>query len=165
MEELIDYNQFRKSKLQEVIMNVIKCSYTDAFQIGKTHCNLLSTWAIIKDLKVYEHTYYTFYRECLIENICNKEGFLYLDKPEIFKKLNLNIEIKKYDSIPDDLDFNQRFQIAINNKHHFMSGKSLEDNKSIMLYDTNDRPFGEELLTALKETDKITWIKKYSIKN
>jgi len=161
MEFLIDYNQFKKSKLQPIIQDVLKINYDKAFDIGKKHCNLLSTWGIITDLEVYEETYEDFYKTLLIKNICNKEGYLYLDKPEIFKELCIECKITKYESIPYDLDFNQRFQIAINNKSHFMAGKSFPDNRNIILYDTSSRPFGTELMEALKKTDRIYWIKKY----
>lgn len=158
---LEDYNQFKKSNLQPAIMKVMNCSYEKAFDLGKTHCNMISTWAIIFALEAYNKSYEAFFRDCRKKGICSPEGFFYYDKPEFFPKLGIECKITKYDSIPPDLSAGQVFQIAINNKAHFMAGASADDG-NIYLFDTNDRPFGEELIKALMvKSDKITWIKKY----
>jgi len=164
---LIDYNQFRKSKLQMCIMKVLNCSYTKAFELGKTHCNLLSTWALLYALQIYVESYEAFFRECLAKGLCDEHGDMKVDKidtpdgPGLFTRLGIKCNITKYGSIPDDLEAGQLFQIALNGKHHFIAGASAED-KNIMAFDTNDRPYGAELIEALlTKGDKITWIKKY----
>jgi hypothetical protein len=157
---LIDFNQFKKSKLQPAIMSVLKCSYTEAYDLGKTHCNLLSFWAILYCQELYQKDYSAFFRFCLDNELCNSKGKLLLDKPEMLEKLGIKAEVIKYDTIPEDLKPNQFFQIAINNKAHFMAGASGEDS-NIYLFDTNDRKYGFELLEALEQKqDKITWIKR-----
>jgi hypothetical protein len=159
---LIDYNQFNKSKLQPIIMNVLKCDYDHAFEIGKTLCNVISTWALLYCQELYKESFEVFYKTCLDKKLCTEKGFFNLDKPELFKALNVKCNIIKYDSIPEDLQKNQFFQIAINNKSHFMAGTSAEDG-NIYLFDTNNRKYGFELMEALKDGDKITWIKKFEV--
>jgi len=163
---LIDYNQFRKSMLQDCIMNVLDCSYKTAFALGKKHCNLLSTWALLYCQEIYLKSYEEFFRECLEKGICNKEGYFNIDKIDIdgvhgvFTRLGVKCKITKYNLFPDDLKKNQFYQIAINGKHHFIATASADDG-NLYLFDTNDREYGAELFQALKDGDKITWIKKF----
>lgn len=156
---LVNYNQFQKSDLQPAIMRVIKCSYTEAYTLGKTHCNMISFWGLLYCQGLYEKGYDAFFRYCLDNKICKTNGYFFLDKPDILKKLNIDATIEFFKTIPEDLKANQFYQIAINDKSHFMAGASADDG-NIYLFDTNNRPYGEELLSALKETDKITWLKR-----
>jgi hypothetical protein len=159
---LIDYNQFKKSMLQPAIMKVLNCNYETAFDRGKTHCNCLSTWAIIFALEVYNKSYEAWFRDLRKKGLCSEKGDLYLDKPDIFERLGIKCKITKYDTIPESIKAGDLFQIAINDKHHFMAGAGAEDG-NIYLFDTSTRPYGEELLSALLvNNDRITWIKKYS---
>ena len=60
-----------------------------------------------------------------------------------------------------DLSPDRFFQIAINNKSHFMASASGEDS-ALYLFDTNDRPYNKELIEALSvKNDKIVWLKEY----
>ena len=164
---LIDYNQFKKSNLQFDIMKVLDCDYTEAFSLGKTHCNLLSTWSLLYCQELTKFTYRQFYKECLTKKYCNKEGFFYIDRvdtdagPGLFTKMKIPCEIIKYDTIPIDLSPDRFFQIAINKKSHFMASASGEDS-ALYLFDTNDRPYNKELIEALSvKKDKIVWLKEY----
>jgi hypothetical protein len=158
---LIDYNQFKKSNLQPAIMKVLNCTYEKAFERGKGHCNSVSTWAIIFALEVYNRSYEAWFRDLRKKGMCSETGELYIDKPDIFSRLGIKCKITKYDTIPEEIKAGDLFQIAINNKSHFMAGAGAEDG-NIYLFDTNDRPYGAELIEALMvKGDKITWIKKY----
>lgn len=166
---LIEYNQFRKSKLQTEIMAVLRCSYTDAFELGKTFCNILSTWAILFAIGAYDKSFASFYRQCLILKLCTKEGFFNVDKidttdgPGLFTQLGLKVKVTKYDKIPDNFEPHQAFQVAINNRSHFMAGASADDGQAF-LFDTSSRKYGAEIMDALSENnDKITWIKIFII--
>lgn len=158
---LIDYNQFKKSNLQFDIMKVLDCDYTEAFELGKTHCNLISTWGLLYCQELTKLDYRHFYKECLIKKYCNKDGYFFIDKPDIFEKMKIPCEIIKYNTIPMDLSPDRFFQIAINKKSHFMASASGEDS-ALYLFDTNDRPYNKELIEALSvKKDNITWIKEY----
>lgn len=158
---LEDYNQFKKSNLQPDIMSVLNCDYKEAYEVGKTHCNMLSTWALVYAQDLYTGDYAEFFKMILVGGCCNKFGYLYLDKPELFKRFNISCKIKKYDTIPYDLKEYQFFQIAVNKKTHFMASAT-DESKNIFLFDTNNRPYGDELVDALAfKNDKIDWFKKF----
>jgi hypothetical protein len=95
-------------------MNVLDCDYKTAFAIGKTHCNILSTWALLYCQEIYVKSYEEFFRECLKKGLCNKEGYFWVDKPAIFKALVVKCHITKYNLFPEDLKKNQFYQIALN---------------------------------------------------
>lgn len=158
---MIDYNQFKKSQLQPAIMKVLSCTYEKAFELGKFHCNCVSTWAILFALEVYNRSYEAWFRELRKKGWCSEKGELYIDKPELFERMGIKCKITKYDTIPEDIKAGDLFQIAINDKHHFIGGAGAEDG-NIYLFDTNDRPYGMELIEALMvKGDKITWIKRF----
>jgi hypothetical protein len=158
---LVDYNQFKKSKLQAEIMKALKCDYKTAYDLGVTHCNMLSTWALLIAIEAYNKSYGVFFKDCLKKGYCNKEGYFSIDKPELFEKLGIKCKITKYDTIPEDLGPNQFYQIAVNGKHHFMASATADDG-NIFLFDTNDRPYGAELIEALSvKGDRIDWLKRY----
>lgn len=157
---LIDYNQFKKSMLQPAIDKVLECGNVKAFELGKTHCNIISTWALIFALEVYNKSYEEWFSTLLKKGYCSAKGDMFLDKPELFEKLGIKCNITKYDTIPEIIKAGYVYQIAINDKHHFMASAGAEDG-NIYLFDTNDRKYGFELIEALKDTDKITWVKHY----
>jgi len=158
---MIDYNQFKKSNLQPAIMKVLNCDYETAFELGKKHCNLISTWAILLSLEVYSKSYESFFRELRKKGLCSEKGDMYIDKPELFERLGIKCNIIKYDSIPPEIKAGDLFQIAINDKSHFMASAGAEDG-NIYLFDTNNRPYGADLIDALSvKNDKITWLKRY----
>ena len=159
-EILIDYNQFKKSKLQPDIMRVFDCSYTEAFELGKTYCNVITTWALVYANGSYNKSFAIFLRDCFNKKLCTKEGYFKVDKPVIFEKLGIKCRIEKSYDYPD-VGPGEVYQIALNDKHHFTAGASTDDNE-IMLFDTNDRPYGEELMKALSvKNDSIVWFKKF----
>lgn len=164
---MIDYNQFRKSALQPIIDRVLRCGNVKAFDFGKTHCNSITTWAILYLLQLFLKSYEEFFSECFRRGIMDEHGYFFYDKidvdgkPGLFTLLGIKCKITKYLTIPDEIKAGDLFQIAVNDKHHFMLGVGAEDG-NIYLFDTNDRPYGEELIKALLvKGDKITWIKKY----
>lgn len=166
---LTDYNQFKKSKLQLEIMAVLHCSYTEAFELGKTFCNILSTWAILFAIGAYDKSFASFYRQCLTLKLCTKEGFFNVDKidtadePGLFTQLGLKVNIIKYDKLPDNFEPHQAFQIAINQRHHFMAGASADDGQAF-LFDTNNRSYGAEIHEALSQkNDKVDWVKIFEL--
>lgn len=166
---LTDYNQFKKSKLQLEIMAVLRCSYTEAFELGKTHCNMISTWAILFAIRSYQGSYASFYRQCLTLKLCTKEGFFNVDKidtadePGLFTQLGLKVKIIKYDKLPDNFEPHQAFQVAVNGKHHFIAGASADDGQAF-LFDTNDRFYGAEIHEALaQKNDKVDWVKIFEL--
>lgn len=166
---LVEYNQFRKSKLQTEIMAVLSCSYTEAFKLGKTHCNMISTWAILFAIGAYQGSYASFFRKCLTLRLCNNEGFFNVDKidttdgPGLFTQLGLKVKVTKYDKIPDSFEPHQAFQIAVNGKHHFLAGASADGGQAF-LFDTNDRLYGAEIHEALaQKNDKVDWVKIFEL--
>lgn len=158
---LIEYNQFKKSRLQTDIMRATNCNYKTAFNYGESHCNLLSTWALLYCQDIINMSYEEFFETLLKKGYTTVEGWLQIDKPELFKKLNINCEIIKHNTIPSDLSPGKFYQIAINDKHHFMAAATSDDS-NLYLFDTNDRPYGAEFIKALSvKKDKITWIKQF----
>lgn len=157
---LVDYNQFEPSNLQPAIKSVLKCSDKKADEIARSHCNLLSLWACIMAIGAYNKTYADYFRECLDKGITEENGWLNFKKPQIMKTLDIDVRITDYDSIPHDLKAGEIFQVAINNYSHFMGSASADDG-NMYLFDTNNRDYGAEILTALKVTDRISCIKKF----
>ncbi len=164
---MIDYNQFRDSKLQPIINKVLKCGNVKAFNFGKAHCNSITTWAILYLLELFAQSYEEFFRRCLQLGAVDEYGYFFVDKididgkPGLFTMLGIQCKVTKYTTIPEDIKAGDLFQIAVNDKHHFMLGVGAEDG-NIYLFDTNDRPYGEELIKALMvKGDRITWIKRY----
>ena len=164
---MVDYNQFKQSKLQPIIDKVLRCGNVKAFNFGKKHCNSITTWAALYLLQLFLKSYEEFFSECLHRGLVDEDGYFSVDKIDIDGKpglctlLGIKCKITKYTTIPEDIKAGDVFQIAINDKHHFMLGIGGEDG-NIYLFDTNDRPYGEELIKALLvKGDKITWIKRY----
>lgn len=157
----VNYNQFKESRLQSAIMLVWGCDYKQAFKDGKTHCNAVSLWGILNAMDLFTGGYADFLTICKLKGIIKQNGWVNYYKADIFKMLNIKARVIRYTNIPGELKPDQCFQININDSKHFMSS-AVDENKILRLFDTNDRPYGEEINKALLiKKDKVKWVELY----
>ena len=155
-----DYNQFKKSKLQPAIMQVYNCSYTDAYDLGKSHCNIVSLWGILFSMGLIEKEYNFFLKDCAKKGIVKSNGYVNYLKPDIFKILGIKAKNIRHKTIPVDLFPGRFFQISINDNHHFMASATNNEGQ-LLLYDTNDRPYGTDIIDALVyKKDRLHWLEE-----
>jgi hypothetical protein len=105
LNQIIDaYPQFKKmSILYDEIVKVLECSLSEAKELAKTHCNMVSFWAILKASGKYDNGYSQFFKHCLRNKFCDEHGFI-SDKPGILKSLNIESELKTLRDYEDILD-------------------------------------------------------------
>lgn len=158
--ELGARNQFKKSMLTDDIMSVIGCDEEKAFELGKTHCNLLSFWAQLFALGWVKMSYADFFKYCLEKKFCKQNGYISIDKTDILRSMDITANIVKYSSAPKNRKVNDIYQISINGNHHFICG-IVGDDLNVYIFDTNDRGLGVEIGRAFaKKHDKPDWFKE-----
>ena len=155
-----DYKQFRKSKLQPAIMKVLDCSYTEAYELGKTHCNLISTWLLLFCYGYITMDYADFFRYCLNKKFVKTNGYMYITKEKLFEELKLDIKITNFNEFPETNESDKKYQVAINKKGHFIAAGTDEEGV-IRAFCTHDRLYEGEISEALKD-DTLTWIREWS---
>lgn len=162
-------NQFERSMLADDIMSVVGCEEEKAFELGKTHCNLLSFWAQLFALGWVKMPYADFFKYCLDKKFLGKKdsppekAFINVDKKVILRSLDITAGITKYLSAPKNRKVNDIYQISINGNHHFICG-IVGDDLNVYIFDTNDRGLGVEIGRAFaKKHDKPDWFKEITL--
>lgn len=164
-EELSIRNQFKKSQLTDDIFQVFGCTLTEALEYQKTHCNVLSLWAIMYAQQYTEMSYADFLKFCLENKYLGREGsvpakgYLNATKKAIFEKLGIDAQVIQYATFPNDRKPGECYQVSINGNHHFIAA-IVNENKSVDIFDTNDRGCPVEIGQGFsKRHDKLDWVK------
>ena len=89
------HNQYKRSQLWTDISVVLKCDMKEAANKAKTHCNMISFYAILYAAGKFDNHYRDFYEFCLENNFCDKEGFMQ-EKHDILSALGIESELLKY---------------------------------------------------------------------
>jgi hypothetical protein len=156
-EELSKRNQFKNNFLTREIIDATGCTVKRALEIQDGLCNLLSFWAILFAQGLLLLSFMDFYIFLVKNNYASEDGWLKIDKPDLLHAMRIDAQVIKYNKFTDDRQPGECYQIAINNKHHFIAS-CVNDDLSVSVFDTNNRGCPEDLEKALKK-DKIDWIK------
>jgi hypothetical protein len=151
------------SFLFEEIQTALGCSKKAAKDYAKTHCNLISTYAIFRASGIYKEDYLSFFKFMLDNNHCNAAGRIFTGKEVIAKKFGTDITINyfyDYEDIlnPFRIDKHKFVQYKIKGNttgDHFMAGY-VTDGK-LYLSDTSYRGIAvlaEEFITP----KNFTWL-------
>lgn len=155
-----DYNQFTRSKLHEDIISVLGCTKSEADDLAKTHCNMVSFWACCVASGKTGRNYMEFFWLCLETDIevkpesgkpyiskgCNREGKILVGKeflcPAIFGFEFNPVWYENYSYVknPSKLDPDCFYQLKIQKTDHYMA--CYIENGILKLSDTNNRGIG-----------------------
>jgi hypothetical protein len=155
-----EYNQCGiRSKLIPAVMSVMKCDQKQAEKDAHSHCNLLSTYALLYGPGYIEMSYEDWFRYLLDEKATDAGGWFKAEKPDIYHKLGHDISLVRYtsiDDLPDGL-----YQILIKNAKggtHFMAGYVIDT--ILYVADTSFRGIKVPAHIALQD-DTLVWVKQY----
>ena len=119
-----------RSLLYDSISTVLNCSVEYGKELAKTHCNMISLYAILRASEDYNKTYAHFFKFCLENNFCTEKGFI-KDKPGILSHIGITTKLITYRDYEDiinpcvRLNPDKFYQVKINantSGDHFMSG-------------------------------------------
>ena len=151
----------KDSKAYSEIQSVMRCSLPAAKAIAAKSCNILSTYALLYGAGLISMTYAEWFKYLLDNGDIEKEniGWIKSRKRDIFKRLDLDIELiesKTVKGLPDGL-----YQIKIKNIHgtHFIAGYSIDG--TLYVSDTSWRGTGIKAEEALRY-DTLLWVNQYS---
>ena len=157
------YNQYKESDLQIDIMSVLKCDYDEASRLGRSHCNLVSFWALNFASGITDLSYEDFFRKCLKKKQCQENGNIIVYKTELCTKIfNYDFKITQFKDFaevlsPESLNPDKLYQMRIINGSHFMSCY-LEDG-ILKLSDTSSRGIGVIAARASRvNEDHFAWL-------
>jgi len=152
--------QFKEFSLAyDAIGKVLNCPIQKAKDIAKTHCNMLSFWAILKAGEQYNGSYSDFFKFCLGENFCTEKGFI-KDKAGILSQLCIESKLVTYRDYEDIINPSIRlnpdkfYQIKIKANtrgDHFMACY-IQDGV-LYLSDTSYRGIGVKALDYVNENN------------
>lgn len=165
------HNQFKCSQLWTDISVVCECVIDEAAEFAKTHCNMISFYALLVAEKKYYGMYRDFFRFCLdnkflgTKNSHPYKGFINLDKGIITDKLGISgMSYVKYRDFEDILNPKARlkngqlYQMKIKantSGFHFMACYVLDG--VVYISDTSYRGIGVSAIDHI--TDKnFEWI-------
>jgi len=140
------YNQYEPSELQKDIITILDYGSKEAFKLGKSHCNLISFWALNVASNKTDMAYSYFFKTLIDKKYCEPNGNLLITKDVLCKEVfDYEMELKYFKNFDDvidpfRLDENKFYQMRIINSSHFMSCY-IQDGK-LYLSDTNDRGIG-----------------------
>lgn len=99
---LKDYPQFKKqSLLFDNISEALGCGIPKASELARTHCNLVSFWAILFSSGNYKSSYAKFFKWMLEENYCDTHGYILTDKKNVLDKLLIDSTLETYRDFED----------------------------------------------------------------
>ena len=157
------YNQYKPSELQKDIDAVLECGSAEATKKSKSHCNLVSFWALNVASGITDLTYADFFYQCLKKKYCQSNGNILVQKTFLSKKIfDFEFEViqfKDYEDVlnPEKLNPEKLYQMRIINGSHFMSCY-LQDGV-LMLSDTSKRGIGVIAAKASRvDADHFAWI-------
>ena len=158
----LNYLQFSPSQLWADIMEVLECSRDYARAMAASHCNMVSTWALIFVQEKTEMSYAEFFRWCLDKKYCDNYGFLKIEKDKLLKELGVDFELKyNYDhKILSDASGikNGFYQMRIDG--HFMACYVI--NNKLYLADTALRGQGVEAGKKIKISE-YKWLLDFNL--
>lgn len=93
----------KKSNLFDEIVVALDCTYTEARDLARTHCNMVSFYACIRAGFGYNKSYRTFFKHCLSEKVCNEKGRIF-DKPKLLDTLGIKSDLTTYREYEDIID-------------------------------------------------------------
>lgn len=158
----LNYMQFSPSKLWGDIMEVLECSRDYARAMAASHCNMVSTWALIFVQEKIEMSYADFFRWCLDKKYCDNYGFLKIEKDKLLKELGIDFELKynyDYSLLSNAKDLKDGFcQMRI--QGHFMA--CYVHNNKVYLSDTASRGQGTLAEKVIKKSEFL-WLLDFNL--
>lgn len=158
----LNYMQFSPSQLWGDIMEVLECSRDYARAMAASHCNMVSTWALIFVQEKTEMSYADFFKWCLESNYCDQYGYLKIGKGQLLKKLGIDFEVEYY------YDYNLLsnakglkdgfYQMRI--QGHFMA--CYVHNNKVYLSDTASRGQGTLAEKVIKKSEFL-WLLDFNL--
>ena len=151
----LNYNQYKPSHLWTDISDVLNISQAEAKILASTHCNLVSTWALLFVTEKTDMLYEEFFRYCIENNYAKENGFLNVDKVTLFKTLDYdfkpiyNRDYDTLDTLPEGF-----YQMRI--KGHFMACYKTD---RLYLSDTSFRGYG--IHYTIVPHNEFKWLLKY----
>lgn len=158
----LNYLQFSPSELWIDIADVMQCTKDYAKYLAESHCNTVSTWALIFVQEKTEMSYAEFFKWCLESNYCDQYGYLKKDKDVILKKLGIDFELKyyyDYSLLSNAKDLKDGFyQMRI--QGHFMA--CYVHNNKVYLSDTASRGQGTLAEKVIKKSEFL-WLLDFNL--
>jgi hypothetical protein len=151
----LNYNQFKPGQLWDDISEVLNVGQAEAKIYASTHCNLVSTWALLLVTEKTDMLYEEFFRYCIENNYAKENGFLNVDKVTLFKTLDYDfkpIYNRDYDAL--DTLTEGFYQMRI--KGHFMACYKTD---RLYLSDTSHR--GSGIHYKIVPRNEFKWLIKY----
>lgn len=151
----LNYNQLKKSQLTDDIQSVINCDFEKALILASTHCNLVSTWALLFTTERTGMYYDEFFKYCLDNKFAKENGFISIDKVTLFRSLGFdfnpvyNRDYNTLDTLPEGF-----YQMRI--KGHFMACYKTD---RLYLSDTSFRGYGTHY--TIVPRSEFKWLLKY----
>jgi hypothetical protein len=154
-------NQYNThSDLWPAIKTALNCTDREAIGYAKTHCNLISFYALLYCQGLIKLSYSNYFRVLLDTDAVKANGYIKVYKEDILKIFGIRADIIDIPISTNDKYPEGYYQIKITNPHgtHFIAAYSHGD--WLYIADTNDRGVGVSIVTGLKNNDKLSWIKQ-----
>lgn len=157
-EIISNYNQYKPSHLQDDIDAVLKCGITEATQLGKSHCNLISFWAMNYADGKTDLSYRNFFQKSYEKKLVEENGNMLITKDKLCPIVfGFDFKLKYSHNFEDVLNPillnpDKFYQMRILDRSHFMS--CYIDKGVLMISDTSSRGIGVSAKTA-KRIDKV----------
>ena len=151
----LNYSQQKKSHLTDDIQAVLNCDFERALILASTHCNLVSTWALLFTLEKTQMFYDEFFKYCLDNKYCKENGFISIDKVTLFRLLGFdfktvyNRDYKTLDDLPEGF-----YQMSITG--HFMACYKTD---RLYISDTASRGYGKHY--SIIPQSRFRWLLPY----
>ena len=151
----LNYNQQKKSQLTDDIQSVTNCDLNRALELASTHCNLVSTWALLFTTEKTQMFYDEFFKYCLDNKYCKENGFISTDKVTLFRSLGFdftpvyNRDYKSLDDLPEGF-----YQMSITG--HFIACYKTD---RLYISDTSSRGYGKHY--SIIPQSRFRWLLKY----
>ena len=151
----LNYNQFKPGRLWDDISEVLNVGQAEAKIYASTHCNLVSTWALLLVTNKIDLDYKDFFKYCYKNHYTKENGFMTVDKVSLFKEFD-------YDFTPEyNRDYNSLDKVdegfyQMHIKGHFMACYKTD---RLYLSDTSFRGYGTHY--TIVPRSEFKWLLKY----
>ena len=158
------HNQFKRSQLWTDISVACECTSAEASEFAKTHCNMLSFYAILRAAKKYSGQYREFLKYCLENKYCDKKGYISADKDVILDSLDIKdytlVKFRDFKFVknPESLNAEKFYQMKIKANtegFHFMACYIYMD--ELYLSDSSFRGVGVKALDFINSKNFV-WL-------
>ena len=151
----LNYNQFKPGQLWDDISEVLNVGQAEAKIYASTHCNMVSTWALLVVTGKIDIGYKEFFKYCISNNYCKNNGFLNIDKVSLFKTLDYDFT-PEYNRDYASLDKVEKGFYQMRIEGHFMACYKTD---RLYLSDTSHR--GYYTPYTIVPRNEFKWLLKY----